>query len=1264
MGLRAPRTKSTLALGGLLALTVGAGTMHATVLSASATATTALSASITCSTQYGPSTISTGTTPVTITIHAFPAPTSTNTITIGVAAVQNAAVKITPNTSSVLTAANNSAGLAFTVSAVPGCANSVSGSQPFSVQLTAQQNTGTVNNDVQVAVTDLVNATNSALTAPAVTVTCGYAAGSPATYVPGTPQTVSVSSAAVGGTPFSVSAKSSWLALTPVTPAGTATTTATTFQISAAAGCGGFTSDQTGSITLSNAPGPSVSVTVTLHFTTLSPLTVTPVPAAPTISMTYVKGSNNSGFANVLVTLTLANAFFTVNTATLPVWLTVNATGGTVPTGGKSVQFSTTTEVASLAPGNYTASVFLQVAGYADLPVPITLLVTNSAPKLLITTPNPMPVTYTLGGTTPVSTITVASNDSPIPYTITFGGVLAPMLAAGEQASGIAYSFGSNITIDYNPALFATSAPGTVLSGTVTFTWGSPAQVTVVTINLTVASPGATITSISPATLPTAAAGSVFHVTVVGSGFVGGSTPSLATQVGIVSGASPGTLNLDTNLKVTYNSPANLDLQITVPATADPNLPFASGGPVYLGVVNGTSTIPTGTATLTIGAGPIIYGITSSSSFTEVSPGNYPQLAPYDMISIFGTSFCTSATTTPPANYANCSSTTILEGSPDPVLDRFPFELSPDTLPASGNDNRRQVTVTFYPHGTLTSGVPAPLLFVTNSQINAIVPGAVAAAPTLYDVAVAFGCPLLISPSTVGCATSTVALSAGFTVNTVATDPGVFTIGSDGQGSAAALESSNYALVNAATPAGMRSTGTDSDTVLLYVTGLGVPLSSSLTTSNDDTCIAALGSTGYLGALEASVNPNATLSNIDGAVFQNSLFPGDLPPCLTTAPTVTIGGVDATVSYAGFVSGTVAGLYQINAQLPSTTGTFYPSYPSQEGALTNLTAAAQLPVFVTVGGNTSQAGVTLPVIPRLEVAAPSGISGLQVGIAYTGNATASEGSGTYTYSITSGVLPAGLTLTPSGINAGQISGRPAAGTAGTYTLTVSATDTSNTPLKGSVNFTITVAGGLYMTLSGTATPSVFGAANSTASQVITPTGGVYPYTFVPTVTVLGESAAAPAGLTVVPSGGTPGVNGSSAVVHTSAALPAGTYAVTVTATDATGQVTGSSSFTVTVGLELSLSPTSPITYSKASGTAITTVTVNGGSNSYSYAIDAASATNAQLLTFSGNQLEIGTAANVSNMSVIIDVLDTGAAPTGGAVTSTPAQITLTLTITN
>ena len=86
---------------------------------------------------------------------------------------------------------------------------------------------------------------------------------------------------------------------------------------------------------------------------------------------------------------------------------------------------------------------------------------------------------------------------------------------------------------------------------------------------------------------------------------------------------------------------------------------------------------------------------------------------------------------------------------------------------------------------------------------------------------------------------------------------------------------------------------------------------------------------------------------MDGAVIQAAkLTTNHFPPCMATANavTVTVGGLAATVTYAGWVGDSVAGLYQINATLSKTIAT-----------------GNALPVVVTVGGVTAQTGVTMAV---------------------------------------------------------------------------------------------------------------------------------------------------------------------------------------------------------------------------------------------------------------------------------------------------------------
>ncbi|MGA8938618.1 MAG: Ig-like domain repeat protein [Acidobacteriaceae bacterium] len=112
-----------------------------------------------------------------------------------------------------------------------------------------------------------------------------------------------------------------------------------------------------------------------------------------------------------------------------------------------------------------------------------------------------------------------------------------------------------------------------------------------------------------------------------------------------------------------------------------------------------------------------------------------------------------------------------------------------------------------------------------------------------------------------------------------------------------------------------------------------------------------------------------------------------------------------------------------------------------------------------------------------------------VGIAYDQTISASGGVGSYTFAVTSGSLPAGLTLSSAGV----VSGTPTA--AGGYNFTVTATDSSTpTAFTGTQSYTLTVnkaavtVGGTVPTLaygqSGSATLTVTGAPGVTATGTI------------------------------------------------------------------------------------------------------------------------------------------------------------------------------------
>jgi len=566
--------------------------------------------------------------------------------------------------------------------------------------------------------------------------------------------------------------------------------------------------------------------------------------------------------------------------------------------------------------------------------------------------------------------VTPMSTDAPIAFSVATSGALG---ATPSVTQGLAYNFGSPFTVSFTLAAFGSFVPGTTQSGTVTVTPivnGTPGTGVVFTITVHIQPQSALITTISPSILPTAPSGS-FTVAITGTGFV---IANGVTLVGIVVPASsPTTMVSDSNVVAVVQNSTSIVLTITVPATSDPYLPFSgAGGSVTIGVcnpLNGGSfcSSPSGTYVLTIGINPIVSAVTSASSYVEATPAT---VAPYDILSIFGTNFCSSGGT-------GCGlggAPALLYGSPSATTFAYPTTLSPDAAGAT----QRNLAVSFYPHGNATAFATAPLLFANNSQINLLAPAALSThvGTGTVDMVVSFG--YLTG--------ATMLKSQIYTLNVAANDPGVFTVGGDGQGSAAALASPSYALITASGPAIMRTTAANSDIVQLYVTGLGVPDSNLSGSGNSATCVSAAS---YWAAVQAATSASPAVTSDDGLAIESTFIPnGDEQPCFLVAganlPSVTVGGQLAIVQWAGWVQGAVAGLYQINMQLPSSTPTLpggTPAFtygPNNPGGNVMGTDIVSLPVVVTSGTKLSQAGVNLWVEQSLLASASCATTGTPV----------------------------------------------------------------------------------------------------------------------------------------------------------------------------------------------------------------------------------------------------------------------------------------------
>jgi hypothetical protein len=255
-------------------------------------------------------------------------------------------------------------------------------------------------------------------------------------------------------------------------------------------------------------------------------------------------------------------------------------------------------------------------------------------------------------------------------------------------------------------------------------------------------------------------------------------------------------------------------------------------------------------------------------------------------------------------------------------------------------------------------------------------------------------------------------------------------------------------------------------------------------------------------------------------------------------------------------------------------------------------AAAALTAGALIGGLLTAAASVVPASPALATVRPA-VKALQVttaslpdgtgGAAYSAKLAASGGIKPYTWSITTGALPAGLTLVPAN---GLISGRPSA--VGTSAFTVTVTDSQDPAATASADLSITVN---VRTLTITTSTLPVATAGVAYSAKLAATGGIAPYTW----SVI--SGSLPAGLRLQPAtgaiSGTPSGGGTSAftvqVADADSPPAAATAGLSITVGVASLVVTNASNLpTVTRGVPYSVKLDAaggigPYTWSIASG---------------------------------------------------------------------------------
>ncbi len=648
---------------------------------------------------------------------------------------------------------------------------------------------------------------------------------------------------------------------------------------------------------------------------------VSPVTAAPTfVSIQYQLPGSAGPAANVTLTIPTGTDLFSIDPSTVPVWLTATPSGNTIvpaiPGPPETIAFQANTNAGALTAGVYTASIHIRVSGYQDLVVPVSLAVADVASTVSVqyngsTEANNanIAITWVYGSAYPTATLSVISTDAPIAFTAA-SAVTTPANTVDwiklPVTSGIAYNYGTALNITFLSDVLKNANVGDVLNGSVTIGYGVGPTTIKINFAITVAEPFATVSTVSPifpAYVPLQGSGSV-NVVVTGSGFISSGPNPTTVKVAygtvtvpvLLTGISSAGANSVTGAVNIVNSSTMI---LTIPwqdASSVSILNTAQA--IAISITNGltinTVVETAATATLNVTNAPIVDSITSAASLAEPAAGVTPKFAPYEIVTVFGGNFGPIANT--------------------PVVGTVTSGVYPTSLTTAGGTLSVQVNKQ---DGT-TLIAKAPLLFASNDQINMLIPSGVTAA----------GITGLQFVVTLGVNSSQPFMGLPATAN-----PGVFTVTSSGQGQGAILNAdfSVNSDANKVAPAG---------TVLIYVTGLGAPNSTGADTASTKAAAFPASCVSI-----ANYETLASLTALDGTVILPAdLATNTLPPCFATkgSPAVTIGGLAATVTYAGWSSGSVTGLYQINVTVPKVT-------------------AGDQPVVVSMGGATSQAGVTVAV---------------------------------------------------------------------------------------------------------------------------------------------------------------------------------------------------------------------------------------------------------------------------------------------------------------
>ncbi|MGO4701983.1 putative Ig domain-containing protein [Dyella sp. 2RAB6] len=1002
----------------------------------------------------------------------------------------------------------------------------------------------------------------------------------------------------------------------------------------------GYAGPDSFTYTATNTSGTSAPATATI---TVSPPTITYTPSSPaagTVATAYSQSLAGATGGATPYTYTIASG-------ALPAGITLAANGtlsGT-PTANGSFNFTVKATDSSTGTGPFSAT-----SG--------TLTLTIAAPTVVYTPTNPLPATVGVAYSRSLASAT--GGTAPYTYTIATGSLPAGVtLASNGTLSGTPTAGGT-----FNFTVKATDSSG----GT------GPFNATSGALTLTVSAPTITI---SPTSLPNPTVATAYSQNVTASG------GTSAYTYAITAGSLPPGLSLSGSGAITGTPSGAGTYNLTITATDS-----STGTGPYTGSRAYAITVNAPTLTLTPASGATINGtagVAVSGSFTAangISPYTYAittgALPPGVTLSSTGT---LSGTPTAAGNFnftvdATDSSTGTsapfhVSGSYTLAIVAPTITLSPGTLPSPviGTAYSQTITAseghpTTFSYSVTSGMLPVGLQLDLNSGVVSGTPTAagifnftVTATDSggftggqAYVMTVGAGTVVFTSAAPAG-GTAEVAYSHTFTASggtptygytlSVGTLPAGLSLSSAGvlSGTPTVAGTFNFTVkaTDSSTGTGAPFTATQpvalvlaAPTVIVAPTTLpastgGVAYNQTITASGGNGTYTYSLTTGALppgisltsaGALSGTPTTagsyNFTVTATDGVGFTGNrayaftvnapaitLTPATLPAGTGGAPysqTVSASGGNGGYTYSLTAGSLPAGISLSSAGVVSGTPTTPGSYNFTIRATDGFGFTGSQAYSYTVNAP------TISITPATLPAAPGGV-------AYSQTVTATGGNGGYTYSLATGALPAGISLS----SAGTVSGTPT--TAGTYNFTIKATDGFG--FTGSQAYTLTV-NAPTIAISPATLPA--GTGSIAYNQTLTATGGNGGYTY----SLL--SGALP-----------PGISLSSAGVISGTPTTIGPYSFTIRATDGFG-FTGSQAYSVTVNAPAIVFTRTTLPGGQVSVAYSQTVSASGGSGSFTYSLTTGALPAGIALSSAG--VISGTPTTAGNFSFTITATDT------------------------